>query len=110
MKIRLILSLSLIIIAQTTFAQASVQIIKVKGDVKIRRGMEENWQPASAGAWLDEIDTILTGEATEATLAIKDGKLFTLGSNAVLDVADLRQITESELFLYLMSKKIDQIG
>jgi hypothetical protein len=34
---------------------------------------------------------------------------FHLGSNAILDIGDLRQITKQELFLFLMSEKVDRI-
>lgn len=96
-------------ISQSAFAAAPIKIISVSGDVKIRRGVEENWQRAVAGMLLEAVDTILTGEAATVTLEIQDGATFRLGSFAILDVADLRKITEREMFLYLMSQKVNQI-
>jgi hypothetical protein len=77
---------------------------------KIRRGVEESWHWAVAGMMLEEIDTILTGEASAVVLETPDGATFRLGSSAILDIADLRKITEQEMFLYLMSQKINQIA
>jgi len=95
--------------AQIVFATSSVKIISISGEVKVRRGVEENWHPAAAGMSLEEIDTILTGEAATVTLETQEGETFRLGSYAILDIADLRKITEREMFLYLMSQKVNQI-
>lgn len=110
MKIILILALNIIITSQALYAAQQVKIIALAGDVKIRRGLDEHWQTASNAVTLENIDTILTGEAGEVTLKMENGDKFTLGSNSILDIADLREITERELFLYLMSQKIDKIG
>jgi len=71
--------------------------------------LAEEWQKVSIGLLLKDIDTILTGEDAEVALKFENGETFTLGSNAILDVGDLRKIQEKELFLYLMSKKIEKI-
>ncbi|MFQ5825185.1 MAG: hypothetical protein ACE5JB_14140, partial [bacterium] len=111
MKLRIIIGVIFIIsFIQIGMAQPKVRIKRASGDVKIRRGVEETWHIASAGTWLEEIDSILTGEGSVAILELLDGTTFRLGGNAMLDIADLRKITEQELFLMLMSKKIRQIG
>ena len=104
----LITAICLVGFTQSTWAEMKVRIKQISGDVKIRRGVEESWFPAGPGTWLDEIDSILTGEG-QAVLEVEDGKTFRLGSNAILDIADLRRITEQELFLLLMSKKIQNM-
>ncbi|MFQ5753521.1 MAG: hypothetical protein ACE5HI_16145 [bacterium] len=91
------------------WAASTVRIKSISGEVQIRRGVEETWHPASAGTWLEEIDTILTGERAEVILEIEPGKIFRLGGHAILDIADLRKITEQELFLSLMAKKVQKI-
>jgi hypothetical protein len=101
--------IAVLAVVQTSLATLRVQIIHASGDVKIRRGVAETWQPASAGTWLENIDSIFTGEGGEAVLRLPDGNAFRLGANAILDVADLRRITEEELFLILMSTKIQSI-
>ncbi|MBN2089517.1 tetratricopeptide repeat protein [candidate division KSB1 bacterium] len=99
----------LFIVASFFTTQAAVQIIEVKGDVKIRRGLDENWQPAGVGMLLEDIDTILTLEYAEVLLQIDTETKFRIISNSVLDIGDLRKITERELFLYLTSEKINEI-
>jgi hypothetical protein len=108
-KVYLIIVLDLLIFVSTGIAQVSVKLINIKGDVKVRYGLEENWKSASAGIYLKDMDSILSGEGSTAVLQLKSGDLFTLGSNSVLDISDLRKIYENELFLFLMSKKVEQI-
>jgi len=110
MKARTFLTVFILVnFSHVTWAETKVKIAKASGEVKIRRGVEETWHPASAGTRLDEIDSILTGEGARVVLETPDGKTFELGSNSILDIADLRRISERELFLFLMSKKINQI-
>jgi hypothetical protein len=90
-------------------AEASVKIHAAAGDVQVRRGMEETWQPAKVGMSLKEIDTILVGEGGRTTLELDNSVQFTLGSMSILDIGDLRSITERELFLFLMSEKVSNI-
>ncbi len=94
---------------QPSFAGLQVRILEVSGDVKSRRGVEENWEQAQAGQLLEEIDTILTGSGSRIKLKIIDGKIFELGSDSILDLVDLRPMSEDELFLQLMSFKINKI-
>jgi len=90
-------------------AYAGAKIIKISGDVKVRRGVEEAWQNATIGMLLEDIDSILTGANSEAVLVTADGVNFKLGESSTLDISDLRKITRQEMFLYLMSKKVQKI-
>ena len=90
-------------------AAPAVKIVSLSGEVKVRRGVEETWHLAASGMMLEEIDTILTGEASAVVLETSDGATFRLSSFAILDIADLRKITEREMFLFLMSQKVNQI-
>ncbi|MFZ5514991.1 MAG: hypothetical protein ACOY90_00025 [Candidatus Zhuqueibacterota bacterium] len=96
-------------LAQQAQAQHTVKIVRLSGAVNVRPGVEETWQPAAPGQILEEIDTIITGPDGRVELLTHDGKTFTLYSNSSLDVLDIRHITEKELFLFLMSKKVERI-
>jgi hypothetical protein len=85
------------------------EIVTLNGDVKIRRGVDEHWQKVSLGILLEDLDTILTGENGEVILKLHNGMKFRLGPNAILDLSDLRKISDQELFLYLTRKKIDNV-
>jgi len=105
---KIILSAVLLFITPL-FADVSVKIVNIEGDVRIRFGLDENFKPASIGILLKNMDTIFCGENSKTILQIENDRRFILGSNCVLDVSDLRQIYEKDLFLYLMSKKVEQI-
>ncbi len=89
----------IILIAISAQASITAKITDLSGDVKIRRGVEEHWQTTKTGILLEEIDTILTENDAWAVLETSEGKTFKLGSNAVLDIRDLRDTTEKDLFL-----------
>ena len=95
-KIYIISLLSIFILASTARAEIAVKVVQSSGDVKVRYGLDEEWQPVSIGSILKDIDTILTGEKSEALLKFESGTIFKLGSNAVLDISDLRKIYEKE--------------
>jgi tetratricopeptide (TPR) repeat protein len=86
-----------------------VEIFQIKGEVKVRQGVEEFWQPAVLGQFIKDVDTILTGEKGEVVLKLADGTKFILGPNAILDIADLRTITDKELFIFLTREKLNKV-
>ena len=96
-----------IIGAQVVFADATIR--SVAGEVKIRRGVEETWQPAAVGMVLKDMDTILTGRDGIVSLSFSANRTFRLGNNSMLDIVELREISEKELFLFLMSRKVEKI-
>jgi hypothetical protein len=104
-----ILFLSLLILVQYGYPD-SVKIIEVKGEVHIRQGVEETWQSATPGILLDDIDSILSGKNGRAVLETADGRRFELSPNSQIDIADLRQLGNEELFLQLMKEKLKKIG
>lgn len=97
------------IMMSVTTMSAAVKVHSMQGEVKVRRGVEEHWQPAMSGTELHEIDTILTLEGS-ATLKLADGSLFKLGPNSIVDVGDLRLITRQEMFVLVMSQKVQKIA
>jgi len=110
MNKKIVFMLTLIVLC-TTAVQAGIRakISAFKGEVKIRRGVEETWLLAKKEMILEEIDTILTGEGAEVTIEIEGVGSFILGGRAVIDISDFRAISEKELFLFLMSNKIKKI-
>jgi hypothetical protein len=87
---------------------AETEVVKINGEVQVRRGLDEKWQNAFVGMMLKNIDTILSLEG-DVVLKMDDGRTFHLGSHSMLDIGDLRRITRQEMFLYLMAQKVDKI-
>ncbi len=106
---KLCLSIYGLLLCLATSLPADILVQKMQGDVKVRQGLDETWQKAKNKMLLKNVDTILTGENSEVVLFIAEGMTFTLGSQSILDIGDLREITERELFLFLTSQKIRDI-
>lgn len=103
------MTMLMILVIGIELAIGGAKVIKISGDVKVRKGLEEDWQPATVRILLEDIDTILTGVDGVVVLQTTEGSSFELGNNSILDISDLRKISEKELFLYLMSKKVQKI-
>jgi hypothetical protein len=89
--------------------EADVKIVEAKGKVMVRFGIEESWHKAQIGSILKNIDSILSGEDGNVILELEGGIQFKIGANTILDVADIREIQQRELFMYLMSQKLDKL-
>ena len=85
--IHLLIPLLALFLMQTASAM-EVKIAHLSGEVQVRRGLDETWQPVSLGIFIKEVDTILTGEKGEVVLDLGNGATFTLGPNSILDVSD----------------------
>lgn len=105
----LLMKILIVSIIMVSAAFGQVKIVNMKGEVQVRKGMAETWQPAMIGALLENMDSILTGENGQVELQTGDGRTFRLGSWAVIDISDLRLITEREMFLLIMAKKIEKL-
>jgi hypothetical protein len=100
---------NLLLMSTSVLAKTEVKIVELTGDVRVRYGLNEEWHKAAVGDVLKDIDTIFNGENAHSTLKLNDGSSFQLGANSVLDISDLRIILEKEMFLILMSKKVEKI-
>jgi hypothetical protein len=90
-------------------AQPAARILSMRGTVQLRHGMDENWQLAAAGMPLEALDTILTGENSDVVIQSTDDTRLRLGANIILDISEIKRLSEREMFLWLMSQKIDQL-
>ena len=95
--------------AHLSSLSADVRIKAISGDVQVRRAIQETWQQARKDDVLKETDTILTGAQSHADIILENGKVVQLKSETMLDIIDLRNITDQELFVYLMSLKVKKI-
>jgi len=109
MKKTLVFTFLFMIITSTAFAATHVTILNIHGDVRIRKGIEENWSKAKQGMILEDIDSIMTGKRASVVLRVDAKQSFTLQENAMLDILDLRAISEQELFLFIMEQKLKKV-
>ncbi len=86
---------------------------KVQGEVSVRRGVEEVWTEVAVGDVLRPNDTMRTGRKSAAVLVapVLDReasvmKTITLPSKVIIDMSDLRMLSQEELMLKLTMEKV----
>jgi hypothetical protein len=86
---------------------------KTDGDVAIRHGVAESWSNAAPGDVLRPDDTIKTGKRGSALLVAtleRNGKAgkkhIALPANVIIDLSDIRDLTQQELMLKLTMEKV----
>ena len=86
---------------------------KVQGEVSVRRGVEEVWTEVAVGDVLRPNDTMRTGRKSAAVLVapVLDSeapvmKTIMLPSQVIIDMSDLRMLSQEELMLKLTMEKV----
>jgi hypothetical protein len=88
-----------------------ITVLKSTGDVKVRQGVTEVWNAVASGDELRAHDTMRTGRGGSAVLGVHldaDGstKRITLPSQVIVDISDIRTLTQEELMLKLTMEKV----
>jgi hypothetical protein len=81
----------------------------LKGKAKVRHGVMETWTSVSVGDTLKPEDTILT-ERGSTMVVIKSAAIrYTIPEESMLDIADLRNLSQDELLLKLAMENIKSV-
>jgi hypothetical protein len=89
-----------------------IVIQKVKGEVMVRSGVDEEWNLAKSGAILKPKDTVKTGKKGSAVLTFTENdrsaktKKIVLPAEVILDLLDVRTLSQEELILQLTMEKV----
>jgi hypothetical protein len=88
---------------------ADMKIIAISGAVSIRHGVQEEWTRAAVGDILKPEDSIELRKKSTATILI-DGKIkMTIPESVIIDIADIRNLTQEELLLKLAMEQVRSI-
>jgi hypothetical protein len=104
--------LAFIIASAFLAAQASSEGITVRsarGEVSVRHGVTEGWTPVGAGDLLRPHDSMRTGGTGAAVLSVATAvgtKTITLPSEVIVDMSDIRDLSQEELMLKLTMEKV----
>lgn len=89
---------------------AGIKIVSLKGDVTVRRGAAERWVTVALGDALRPEDSIRLGEGADATVVLEDGpgtgKKVRFPAMVIVDAADLRNITRTDLLMKLAMEDV----
>jgi hypothetical protein len=110
MKARGVVLFVLALGASTAIA-GEITVSRVQGDVQVRAGMQETWQPVKKGDELKPHDSILTGENATVVLLVRsaEGKnpaKISIPADVILDLSDIRTLTRDELILKLTMERV----
>jgi len=89
-----------------------ITVQNVQGEVRVRHGVTEEWTPVAAGASLKPDDSMRTGERGGAVLIIAapdastPPRRFALPPEVIVDMADVRDLSQEELMLKLTMEKV----
>lgn len=85
---------------------ADIKLSSVKGDVKVRRGVSEQWQQIKTGDILNLEDAIFIGSKSAAAVSVDGQKKITLPEKTIVEMSDLRYLSKEELLLKLAMERI----
>jgi hypothetical protein len=89
-----------------------IVVQKVRGEVTVRQGVTEVWNRVATGDVLKPNDTMKTGVKGSAVILVTDVsaggtvKRITLPSQVIMDMSDVRQLSQEELMLKLAMEKV----
>jgi hypothetical protein len=107
------LSLAVMVGVASAALAGNVSIQKTQGDVHVRHGVTEEWLAVAPGDALRPDDSMWTGKHGSAVLLLREEtpggptvKRITLPSEVIIDIADIRTLTQEELMLKLTMEKV----
>ena len=101
-----LISILILFTAVTVSIFAEVKIQGIKGDVKVRHGVSEEWTITKVGDALNLDDAIKVGEKSVAILIVDGSKKVIVTEKSIVDASDLRILSQEDLLLKLAMDKI----
>ena len=101
-----------IVLGAATLQGGEIVVQKVQGDVHVRQGVTEAWQAVAPGDVLKPDDTMRTGPRGSAVILLpaasaqNSPRRITLPPDVMVDIADVRELSQEELMLKLAMEKV----
>lgn len=104
------LVLAAVLSAAASGIAGEIQVVKTSGEVSVRPGVTEVWTRVAVGDVLRPDDSMKTGPKGSAILAVRMDagtvKRITLPPEVIVDLSDIRELTQEELMLKLTMEKV----
>ena len=84
----------------------NVVLQKARVDVTVRHGVAESWSAVASGDVLKPDDTMRTGTRSSAVLVVNSTKRIALPPEVIVDISDIRDLSQEELILKLTMEKV----
>jgi len=85
---------------------AQMKAVDVKGDVRVRHGVDRDWEPIRSGRDLKPEDTMMLGKRAHASVLLDGNKRVLIPENTVVDLLDFRVLSHQDLLLRLAMERI----
>jgi hypothetical protein len=90
-----------------------IVVQKMQGEVSVRHGVTETWTKVAAGDLLRPDDTMKTGKKGSAVIVVPAstagaaaGRTVVLPGDVIVDMSDIRDLSQEELMLKLTMEKV----
>lgn len=90
-------------------AVATIRVGALSGSAAVRHGVSETWTALAPGDTLRQEDAIRTGTGSSISISLDRETRIAVPENVLLEVSDLRQMTQEELLLKLAMNDIRSI-
>jgi hypothetical protein len=87
-------------------ARADFRITSVKGVVFVRHNVQEDWVRAAVGDVLKPEDSMMLEKKSSSTILIDGTRRIVIPEFVILDLSDLRTLTQEELLLKLAMEDV----
>lgn len=95
------------VLAAVAFGGENISVHKVQGNVMIRVGVTETWNKVNTGDVLNPDATVRTGKNSSAVIfLLSANKRVLLPPEVMVDISDMRELTQEELMLKLTMEKV----
>jgi hypothetical protein len=104
--------LVLLVISSSALVGGEIVVKRVEGEVQVRQGVTEVWNSVAQGDVLRPDDTMKTGPRGSALLLFPaavtgtTAKRIALPPEVIVDISDIRQLSQEELMLKLAMEKV----
>ena len=101
----------LVVATVSTALGGEITVRTLEGDVRVRHGVTEHWSEVAVGDVLRPNDSVRTGKTGSTVLELdRDGsgtaRTVSLPPEVIVDVSDMRTLTQEELMLKLTMEKV----
>ncbi|MBI5217049.1 MAG: hypothetical protein HY960_14940 [Ignavibacteriae bacterium] len=107
---RQLISLTLFCLILTAGLTAQFKVTALKGEVFVRHGAAEEWQNVAVGDVLKPDDSMKLEKHSSATIILEDGKKIVVPEQVIVDVSDLRDLSQDEFLLKLAMEQVRSIS
>jgi hypothetical protein len=107
----IVLIILLGLVCGVALAAESITVQRAEGEVSVRHGVAEVWNRVAPGDVLHPNDTMRTGKGGNVVLLVHWGpaaasKKLSLPPQVIVDMSDIRDLTQEELMLKLTMEKV----